>query len=73
VPGPGWIVSAAFAAISTWGIGQAANGYFLAGGNIAPIDLRSLYQRMRQLAPKKLLRQSSESNPDGVVENIPID
>ena len=70
VPGPGWIVSAAFAAISTWGIGQAANGYFLAGGNIAPVDLQSLYQRMRQLAPKKLFRKSPGSK-DGasVVEN----
>ncbi|MDF1512286.1 MAG: GTP-binding protein [Anaerolineae bacterium] len=57
VPGPGWIVSAAFAAISTWGIGQAANSYFLAGGNSATIDLKALYQRMRQRAPKALLRR----------------
>lgn len=56
VPGPGWIVSAAFAAISTWGMGQAANRYFLAGATITPIDLRTLYQRMRKLAPKKLFR-----------------
>ena len=65
VPGPGWIVSAAFAAISTWGIGQAANSYFLAGGNIAPIDLKSLYQRMRQSAPKQLFRRPNKS-----VENV---
>ena len=61
VPGPGWIVSAAFAAVSTWGIGQAANSYFLAGGNIAPIDLKSLYQRMRQLAPKALMRKRNKA------------
>jgi small GTP-binding protein len=62
VPGPGWIVSAAFAAVSTWAIGQAANRYFLAGGNITPVDLKSLYQRMRQLAPRKLITKSSDAN-----------
>jgi small GTP-binding protein len=67
VPGPGWIVSAAFAAISTWGIGQAANGYFLAGRKLTPLDLQSLYQRMRQLAPKKLLRRPQKSN-ENVIE-----
>jgi small GTP-binding protein len=61
VPGPGWIVSAAFAAVSTWGIGQAANAYFLAGGNITPVDLKSLYQRMRQLASKRLFRKGPDS------------
>ena len=71
VPGPGWIVSAAFAAISTWGIGQAANGYFLAGGNITPVDLKSLYQRMRQLAPKRLLKKPPvEAKTNTTEENI---
>ncbi len=58
IPGPGWIISAAMSAISTWGIGQAARRYFEAGRTIKGPDLRALYTRMRQLAPRWLLRRN---------------
>ncbi len=70
VPGPGWIVSAAISAISTWGIGQAARRYFEAGRTIKGPELRDVYQRMRRLAPRRLLRRraaeitSSENPPE---------
>ena len=70
VPGPGWIVSAAVSAISTWGIGQAARRYFEAGRTIKGPELRVVYQRMRRLAPRRLLRRraaeitSSENPPE---------
>lgn len=62
VPGPGWIVSSAISAISTWGIGQAARSYFEAGATIKPPELRGLYQRMRRLAPKRLLRRQPHAD-----------
>ncbi len=57
IPGPGWLVSAALAAFTTWSIGQAAHQYFMAGATLNPPDLRALYQRMRKLAPRQLLRR----------------
>ena len=62
VPGPGWIVSSAISAISTWGIGQAAQRYFEGGATIKAPALRGLYRRMRRLAPKRLLRRPSEGD-----------
>ncbi|MEJ5309717.1 MAG: GTPase [Anaerolineae bacterium] len=73
VPGLGWLVSAAISAISTWGIGQAARSYFEAGRTIKGPELRSLYQKMRRLAPRRLLRRrpveitSSEVPPESPV------
>jgi small GTP-binding protein len=55
VPGLGWLVSATISATTTWGIGQAARAYFEAGGEIKGPDIRALYRRMRQLAPRRLL------------------
>jgi len=57
IPGPGWIVSAAMAAISTWGIGQAAHRYFQAGATLKGPDLRALYERMRKMAPRRLFKR----------------
>jgi small GTP-binding protein len=71
VPGPGWLVSAAFAAVSTFGMGQAANAYFLAGGKIAPVDLKPLYQKMRQLAPRRLLDKHNQMCEDGPADEPP--
>jgi len=69
IPGPGWLVSAAISAISTWGIGQAARRYFEAEGGIKGPDLRALYERMRRLAPKRLLRRSSAATSDSFTED----
>ena len=60
VPGPGWIVSSTISAISTWGIGKAAQRYFEAGATIKAPELRGLYHQMRKLAPKRLFRKPSE-------------
>ncbi len=70
VPGPGWLVSAAISAISTWGIGQAARRYFEAGRAIKGPELRGLYRRMRALAPKRLFhfrpRERQEKSKNSV-------
>lgn len=57
IPGPGWIISGAISAVSTWGIGQAAQHYFEVGGKIKGPDLRAVYERMRKHAPKHLFRR----------------
>jgi len=64
VPGLGWLVSAALSAITTWGMGQAARAYFESGGVIKAPNLRGLYQRMRRLAPRQLLRSKRQSEKD---------
>lgn len=56
-PGPGWIVSAAIAAMGTWAIGQAARRYFEAGANIPGPDLRALYQSFRKRAARGILNR----------------
>ncbi len=74
VPGPGWIVSAAITALSTWGMGQAARRYFEAGRTLKGPELQGLYRHMRRLAPHHLFRrrsskaQSSASIPPETVE-----
>jgi small GTP-binding protein len=60
IPGPGWVLSAAIAAFSTWGIGQAARRYFEAGRRVPAPELRTLYRKMRRLAPKRLLRKTGK-------------
>lgn len=55
VPGLGWVVSAAISAATTWGMGQAARVYFESGAQLRAPDVRELYERMRQLAPQRLL------------------
>lgn len=59
VPGLGWLVSSALAAMSTWGIGQAARYYFESGATLKGPDLRRMYQHMRKLAPRHLLASST--------------
>ncbi len=60
-PGPGWVVSAAMAAIGTWAIGEAARQYFEHGERLRPPDLRTIYRQLLKLAPKRLLlRQPKE-------------
>ena len=67
VPGFGWIVSAAIAAISTWGIGQAARSYFEAGRAIKGPELRGLYRHMRRLAPRWLFHRRAVAPPTSTV------
>lgn len=64
IPGPGWVISGAISAASTWGIGQAAQRYFEASGKIKGPDLRALYERMRKIAPKYLFRRKKEEMID---------
>ncbi|MBN2006382.1 MAG: GTP-binding protein [Anaerolineae bacterium] len=65
IPGPGWVISGVISAVSTWGIGQAAQHYFEAGGKLKGPDLRVFYQRMRKLAPQHLFRRRKEEAVDG--------
>jgi len=58
VPGLGWLVSAALAAISTWGMGHAAATYFEAGATLKGSSLRALYQRLRRTAPAQLTQRT---------------
>ncbi|MGC9347029.1 MAG: GTPase [Anaerolineae bacterium] len=68
VPGLGWLVSAALSAVTTFGLGHAARYYFEAGGEIKGPSLRAVYQRMRRLAPRQLLRRPASADvPDGDV------
>ena len=58
IPGLGWLVSASLSAVTTWGMGQAARAYFEAGGAIQGPNLRAVYERMRHLAPRQLLKRT---------------
>ncbi|MBN1259557.1 MAG: GTP-binding protein [Anaerolineae bacterium] len=60
VPVLGWLVSAAFSAIGTYAIGEAARRYFEGGRKIQPPDLKALYENLKHAAPKQLLRQKGK-------------
>ncbi len=46
LPGPGWLVSAGFAAAGTYAIGQVAREYFASGKQLPVNQLRERYQRI---------------------------
>lgn len=56
LPGPGWIVAGAIAAVGTWAIGQVAVRYFEYSRKLSPQEMQNLY---RQLI--KARRQGPES------------
>jgi len=45
IPGPGWVVAAALAALGTWAIGQVAVQYFEHGKKLSSRQLQSLYKQ----------------------------
>ena len=57
VPVLGWAVSSAVSAATTYAIGETARRYFEMGGNVRPLDLRTLYRRGRRLALGNLFRR----------------
>jgi small GTP-binding protein len=48
LPGPGWLISAGFAAGGTFAIGKAAEAYFESGKQLKPPQLQALYKRLRR-------------------------
>ncbi len=46
LPGVGWVVSGAVAAISTWTIGQVAIRYFDSEWSLTPLRMKRLYRRL---------------------------
>jgi small GTP-binding protein len=60
VPGLGWVVSAFLSGLTTWGMGQAAQAYFEAGGQISSPDLERLYHRAVRTARRRWLRRKTK-------------
>ncbi len=60
VPGLGWVVSAVLSGLTTWGMGQAAQAYFEAGGKIPQPDLERLYRRAVRNARRRWFRRNRE-------------
>jgi uncharacterized protein (DUF697 family) len=48
LPGPGWLLSAAFAAGGTIAIGKAAGAYFESGKQLNARQLQTLYRQLRR-------------------------
>ena len=46
IPGPGWVISAGFAAAGTYAIGQVAREYFESGKRIPVEELRERYEQI---------------------------
>ncbi len=53
LPGPGWILSAGFAAAGTYAIGQVARDYFESGKHLSITQMRERYQRVIEERRKK--------------------
>ncbi|MGC9398197.1 MAG: GTPase [Anaerolineae bacterium] len=68
VPGLGWLVSAAISGISTWALGEAMRRYFEAGRDLQPRALRPLYQNLRKLAPRRLLKRPQIEEQEASIE-----
>jgi uncharacterized protein (DUF697 family) len=73
IPGLGWLVSALLSAVTTWGMGQAARAYFEAGGAIQGPNLRAVYERMRRLAPRQLLKRTNTEDALAATEVTTVD
>jgi small GTP-binding protein len=58
LPGPGWLISAGFAAAGTYAIGQVAKEYFESGRRIPIEELRAQYERI--VAERRNKKVSSE-------------
>ena len=46
LPGPGWVISAGFAAAGTYAIGQVAREYFESGRHMPVNELRGRYEQI---------------------------
>jgi uncharacterized protein (DUF697 family) len=53
IPGPGWVISAGFAAAGTYAIGQVALDYFESGKRLSVTEMRSRYERALAERKKK--------------------
>jgi uncharacterized protein (DUF697 family) len=62
LPGPGWLISAGFAAGGTLAIGKAAQAYFESGKQLKPLQLQALYKRLRHTRNADL-RTTPQSTP----------
>ncbi|MBN1487343.1 MAG: 50S ribosome-binding GTPase [Anaerolineae bacterium] len=60
VPVLGWLVSAIVSGASTWAMGEATRRYIEADRQISIPDLKSLYQSLRKIAPRRLFRRRSK-------------
>jgi len=64
LPGPGWLLAAAFDSASTFAIGEVALRYFEGGRQLSGQQMQDLYQQVRQKRSiRSFLRKKSSTDP----------